>query len=105
MKYVSVDYELTYSSTQEKSSSQVGRLVIKKVSSACVQDKPGKRFTLNPFKLYLDSCATYHSAFVRNILLKLFDDDHLSNFHCHKKFIFQKVIIVMIANISTNLMG
>ena len=47
---------------------QVGRLVEKKVSFASVQDKTVKRFTLDPFKLYLDSCATYHSAFVHNML-------------------------------------
>ena len=33
-----------------------------------IQDKPAKRFTLDPRKLYLDSCATYHSAFVRDML-------------------------------------
>ena len=38
------------------------------MSFASVQDKPAKRFTLDPHKLYLDSCATYHSAFVRDML-------------------------------------
>ena len=33
-----------------------------------VETKPGKRFTLYPHKLYLNSCATYHSAFVRDML-------------------------------------
>ena len=47
---------------------QVGEVCDKKVSFASVQDKPGKRFTLDLYKLYLDSCATYHSAFVRNML-------------------------------------
>ena len=47
---------------------QVGNLIKRKVSFASVQDKPAKRFTLDPHKLYLDSCATYHSAFVRDML-------------------------------------
>ena len=47
---------------------QVGSLIEKKVSFASIQDKPGKRFTLEPHKLYLDSCATYHSVFVRDML-------------------------------------
>ena len=47
---------------------QVGMVVKKKVSFATVENKPGKRFTLHPHKLYLDSCATYHSVFVRNML-------------------------------------
>jgi len=47
---------------------QVGNLIEKKVSFASVQDKPAKQFTLDPHKLYLDSCATYHSAFVRGML-------------------------------------
>mmetsp|Transcript_35164 Transcript_35164/g.35374 ORF Transcript_35164/g.35374 Transcript_35164/m.35374 type:complete len:249 (+) Transcript_35164:788-1534(+) len=38
------------------------------MSFVSVQDKTVKRFTLYPFKLYLDSCAMYHSAFVRGIL-------------------------------------
>ena len=47
---------------------QVGTMVKKKVSFATVENKPGKRFTLHPHKLYLDSCATYHSTFVRDML-------------------------------------
>ena len=47
---------------------QVGTVVEKKVSFATVENKPGKSFTLHPHKLYLDSCATYHSAFVRDML-------------------------------------
>ena len=47
---------------------QVGEVWEKKVSFVSIQDKPGKRFTRDPYKLYLDSCATYHSAFVRNML-------------------------------------
>ena len=47
---------------------QVGTLVKKKVSFESVENKTGKRFALNPHKLYLDSCATYHSAFVCNML-------------------------------------
>ena len=47
---------------------QIGTVVEKKVSFATVENKPGKRFTLNPHNLYLDSCATYHSAFVRDML-------------------------------------
>ena len=47
---------------------QVGNLIERKVSFATVQDKPAKRFTLDPHKLYLDICATYHSAFVRDML-------------------------------------
>ena len=47
---------------------QVGTVIEKKVSFASVENKPGKRFALHPHKLYLDSCATYHSAFVRNML-------------------------------------
>ena len=47
---------------------QVGTVIEKKVSFASVENKPGKRFTLHPNKLYLDSCATYHSAFVRYML-------------------------------------
>ena len=39
---------------------QVGTVIKKKVSFASVENKPGKRFTLHPHKLYLDSCATYH---------------------------------------------
>ena len=34
---------------------QVGTVIEKKVSFATVEDKPGKRFTLHPNKLYLDS--------------------------------------------------
>ena len=47
---------------------QIGTVVEKKVSFVTVENKPGKRFTLNPHKLYLDSCATYHSAFVGDML-------------------------------------
>ena len=47
---------------------QVGNLIERKVSFAYVQDKPAKRFMFDPHKLYLDSCATYHSAFVRDML-------------------------------------
>ena len=47
---------------------QVGTVIKKKVSFATVEHKPGKRFILHPNKLYLDSCATYHSAFVRDML-------------------------------------
>ena len=47
---------------------QVGTVVEKKVSFATVENKPGKHFTLHPTKLYLDSCATYHSAFVHDML-------------------------------------
>ena len=47
---------------------QVGTVIKKKVYFATVENKPGKQFTLHPNKLYLDSCATYHSAFVRNML-------------------------------------
>ena len=47
---------------------QIGTVVEKKVSFATIENKPGKRFTLNPHNLYLDSCATYHSAFVRDML-------------------------------------
>ena len=43
-------------------------MVEKKVHFASVENKPGKRFTLHPHKLYLDSCVTYHSKFVRNML-------------------------------------
>ena len=49
---------------------QVGTVVEKKVSFATVENKPGKHFTLHPHQLYLDSCATYHSAFVRDMLSK-----------------------------------
>ena len=48
--------------------SQVGNLYEKEVTFASVQKKPGKRFMLDSNKLYLNSYATYHSAFVRNIL-------------------------------------
>ena len=48
--------------------SQVGTVIETKVFFATVENKPGKRFTLHPNKLYLDSCATYHSAFVCNML-------------------------------------
>ena len=41
---------------------QVGTMVEKKVSFATIQDKTVKRFTLYHHKLYLDSCATYHSV-------------------------------------------
>ena len=37
----------------------------KHVLFAAVKKSPVKRFTLDSHKLYLDSCATYHSAFVR----------------------------------------
>ena len=47
---------------------QVSTVVKNKVSFATVENKPGKRFTLHPRKLYLDSCATYHSAFVHDML-------------------------------------
>ena len=47
---------------------QVGEVCEKKVSFASVQDKPGKRFMLDPYKLYLDSFAMYHYAFVRKML-------------------------------------
>ena len=47
---------------------QVGTVVEKKVSFVSVKNKPGKQFSLYPHKLYLDSCATYHSAFVRDML-------------------------------------
>ena len=47
---------------------QVGTVIKKKVSFASIENKPGKRFTLHPHKLYLDSCATYHSVFVRDML-------------------------------------
>ena len=47
---------------------QVGTVIEKKVYFASVENKPGKRFTLHPNELYLDSCAMYHSAFVRNML-------------------------------------
>ena len=47
---------------------QVGNLVERKVSFASVQDKSVKQFTLDPHKLYLDSCAMYHSACVGNML-------------------------------------
>ena len=43
-------------------------MIKKKVYFATVENKPGKRLTLHPHKLYLDSCATYHSTFVRNML-------------------------------------
>ena len=49
---------------------QVGTMVEKKVSFASVESKPGKYFTLHPHKLYLDSCATYHSVFVHGMLSK-----------------------------------
>eukprot|EP00957_Ditylum_brightwellii_P054266 4110519-Ditylum_brightwellii.AAC.1 len=48
--------------------SQVGILIKDKVSLASIHNKPVKHFTLDPHKLYLDSCATYHSAFVRDML-------------------------------------
>ena len=47
---------------------EVGTMVEKKVSFASVENKPGKHFTLHPHKLYLDSSATYHCVFVRNML-------------------------------------
>ena len=37
----------------------------KHVLLAAVKNSPVKCFTLDSHKLYLDSCATYHSAFVR----------------------------------------
>ena len=37
----------------------------KHVLFAAIKNSPVKRFTLNSHKLYLDSCATYHSVFVR----------------------------------------
>ena len=40
----------------------------KHVLFAAVKNSPVKRFTLDSHKLYLDSCATYHSAFVRWML-------------------------------------
>ena len=40
----------------------------KHVLFAAVKKSPVKRFTLDLHKLYLDSCATYHSAFVRWVL-------------------------------------
>ena len=47
---------------------QKGRLVKKKVSFTTIENKSGKPFTLHPHKLYLDSCATYHSVFVRDMI-------------------------------------
>ena len=47
---------------------QIGMVIKKKVSFATVENKPDNRFTLHPNKLYLDSCATYHSTFVRDML-------------------------------------
>ena len=35
---------------------------------AAVKNSSVKRFTLDLHKLYLDSCATYHSVFVRWII-------------------------------------
>ena len=40
----------------------------RKVSFASIQDKPMKRFTLDPHKLYLNNCTTYYSVFVRAML-------------------------------------
>ena len=40
----------------------------KHVLFSAVKNIPVKRFTLDSHKLYLDSCATYHSSFVRWIL-------------------------------------
>ena len=42
---------------------QVGTAAAEKVSFVSVANKPDKLFMLDPFKLYLDSCATYHSVF------------------------------------------
>ena len=38
--------------------------------SSCPRCAPisSKRYTLDPWKLYLDSCATYHTAFVTSML-------------------------------------
>ena len=47
---------------------QVGKLCKKEVPFTSIQDKPGKPFTLDRYKLYLDSCAMYHYVFVRNML-------------------------------------
>ena len=47
---------------------QVGTAMAPSVTFASVENKLDKRFTLEPFKLYLDSCATYHSAFVKEML-------------------------------------
>lgn len=47
---------------------QVGNVTEKNMSFVSVGDNNGKRFTLDPNKLYLDSCVTYHSTFVRNML-------------------------------------
>ena len=47
---------------------QVGTTTAPSVTFASVANKLNKRFTLDPFKLYLDSCATYHSAFVKEML-------------------------------------
>eukprot|EP00957_Ditylum_brightwellii_P182512 13902758-Ditylum_brightwellii.AAC.1 len=38
------------------------------MSFVSIHHNPMKRFTLDPHKLCLDSCATYHSAFVRDML-------------------------------------
>eukprot|EP00957_Ditylum_brightwellii_P109923 8384744-Ditylum_brightwellii.AAC.1 len=46
----------------------VGNLIEDNVSFASVHHNPAKRFMIDPHKLYLDSCATYHSVFVRNML-------------------------------------
>ena len=40
----------------------------KHVLFAAVKNSPVKRFTIDSHKLYLDSCDTYHSAFVRWML-------------------------------------
>ena len=64
---------------------QVGTLVEKKVSFASVQDKPGKRFMLNPHKLFLHSCTTYHSVFVRNMLSNVKTGDTVLQRNCNTR--------------------
>ena len=44
--------------------------------------KPEQRITLDNCKLYLDSCATYHSAFVEECLNNIHDMDMVLKGSC-----------------------
>ena len=57
--------------------------VIAKIAGLRFAEIPGDQFTLDWWKLYLDSCATYHTFFIKRFLRGIYTSKTVMNGSCN----------------------